>query len=138
MTALKKYFFILPGLIYYSGLLIYFLTSYPGRWINSICITAILLLVQIVVYLLSRRRSPLLYAFSFLIPTAFCISVVSSLAFRETMSFVWLVLSLVFAIALIIGSRKLRAVPRNTTAVWMGIFIILVEFSFLAGLLSVL
>ena len=138
MTKTRKYFYIAPALLYYAGIIAYFAYRHSGGWINTICITVLLLLVQIVVCMLSKRRSPLAYAFSYIVPTSFCVSIAALFVANMTLYYVWLVLAVLFALIIIFGSRVLRAVPRNTTALWMGSFIMLVIFTFLAGLLSVL
>ena len=138
MTKLKKYYYITPALLYYIGLTLYFILKFPGRWLDTICAVACSLLAQILVCKLLKRRGPLTYSFSYLVPTALAVSAAASLLHMWSMANVWFVLSLLFAVAVVVGSRRLRSIPRNTTAVWMGVFIILVIFTFLAGLLSVL
>ena len=138
MTKTRKYFYIAPALLYYAGISAYFVLRHSGGWINSICITALLLLVQIVVCILSKRRSPLAYAFSYIVPTSFCVSLAALFADKTTLYYIWLVMAVFFALVIILGSRLLRAVPRNTTALWMGSFIMLVIFTLLAGILAVL
>lgn len=138
MTKTRKYFYIAPALLYYAGIVAYFVFRNSGAWINTICITALLLLVQIVVCMLAKRRSPLAYSFSYIVPTSFCVSAAAFFADKMTMHHVWIGIGFLFAIIIIVGSRVLKAIPRNTTALWMGSFIMLVIFTFLAGLLSVL
>lgn len=125
----KKCFYALPAVLFYAGVLIH---------LKSICAVSLMILAQILVYMLSRRRGALVYAFSYSVPMAICVSLNCLFSERLTAYYIWMVLAIIFALSITMGSRLLKAIPRNTTAMWMGVFIILVEFSFMAGLLSVL
>ena len=132
MTRIQKIYAAGISLVFFTGIVLYFKVRFAQHWAAALAVAAGLTIFQFVLWLPTRHRNLITYAFAFL-PAGIFAAVFATGGLRSCAG-LWVGAAL--TLVLLVLNRLDWPDSRTTTQAWSGLLAAMIILSTIAGILS--